>query len=302
MEKWIARHASSGQLATRSTQKLCLRHDPDSDDEMAQEDLCNELFGDYLSGAETAKRTCKIARMICKVRPNRHTEDTLLKIAKAGQSKTNACRNLHVLINQGKVLLPVPSISIAVLIAMRSATFAMRLIGTALGRTNDWLTSLGSSKAFDTSLVLAWQESLLIEMDCQHEDLLQALKVIVLSANTYFRTMRKHGVFIPDPDRQVVVRAGYDMVEGFSYLATKCYNAGLKLFRLRPKIHFQQHLTMNMSAGSKGLSVLNYSCWSDEDFVGRVARLSRSCHPATASFRTYQKALALYGAVLKPKS
>ena len=28
-----------------------LRHDPDSDDEMAQEDLCNELFGDYLSGA-----------------------------------------------------------------------------------------------------------------------------------------------------------------------------------------------------------------------------------------------------------
>ena len=28
-----------------------LRHDPDSDDEMVQEDLCNELFGDYLSGA-----------------------------------------------------------------------------------------------------------------------------------------------------------------------------------------------------------------------------------------------------------
>ena len=31
------------------------RRDPDSDDDMAQEDLCYELFGDYLSGVTLSK-------------------------------------------------------------------------------------------------------------------------------------------------------------------------------------------------------------------------------------------------------
>ena len=46
--------------------------------------------------------------------------------------------------------------------------------------------------------------------------------------------------------------------EAYSYLATKCYRAGVKLFRLRPKIHFQCHLTMNMALGSSGFSVLSF--------------------------------------------
>lgn len=32
-------------------------------------------------------------------------------------------------------------------------------------RDNDWPTSLGSAKAFDTSLVIAWEESILSSMD-----------------------------------------------------------------------------------------------------------------------------------------
>lgn len=44
--------------------------------------------------------------------------------------------------------------------------------------------------------------------------------------------------------------------EAFGYLASKCYAAGLKLFRLRPKIHFQHHLVLQMSVGRYGFSVL----------------------------------------------
>ena len=43
----------------------------------------------------------------------------------------------------------------------------------------------------------------------------------------------------------------------------------------------------------------DYSCWSDEDFVGRIARLSRSCHPSTCCFRSFQKALGLYNGLLR---
>ena len=49
--------------------------------------------------------------------------------------------------------------------------------------------------------------------DYRQHNLLQGFKVAVLSSNLYFRTIRKHGVFIPSPDRDVVVRAGQDMVD-----------------------------------------------------------------------------------------
>lgn len=47
--------------------------------------------------------------------------------------------------------------------------------------------------------------------------------------------------------------------EAYAYLAAKCFHAvpKMKLFRLRPKIHFQDHLTLNMEAGNQGFSVLS---------------------------------------------
>lgn len=45
--------------------------------------------------------------------------------------------------------------------------------------------------------------------------------------------------------------------EAFSYLATKSYHDGMKLFRLRPKVHFQQHLLEIMAAGPAGFNVLS---------------------------------------------
>ena len=37
-----------------------------------------------------------------------------------------------------------------------------------------------------------------------------------------------------------------------------------------------------------------WCCWSDEDYVGRIARLSRRCHPSTTVVRTLAKSLMAY--------
>lgn len=114
---------------------------------------------------------------------------------------------------------------------------------------------------------------------------------------------------------------------------------GMKLFRLRPKIHFQQHITMLLNLGDVGFSALSYlgsmrhlfrfihivlgclgtpllfflyivtqgdiwhnsdfSCWSDEDYIGRVSRLGRTCHPRTCALRCLEKALVLYSIQFK---
>ena len=38
----------------------------------------------------------------------------------------------------------------------------------------------------------------------------------------------------------------------------------------------------------------DYSCWSDEDLIGKVARLARTVHPALHGLRTLQKCLGGY--------
>ena len=42
------------------------------------------------------------------------------------------------------------------------------------------------------------------------------------------------------------------------------------------------------------LCIRDYSCWSDEDLVGRIARLGRTVHPSTHGLRTIEKSLGLY--------
>ena len=42
------------------------------------------------------------------------------------------------------------------------------------------------------------------------------------------------------------------------------------------------------------LSPLATCCWSDEDYIGRVSRVSRSVHGATVAIATMRKALGFY--------
>lgn len=59
---------------------------------------------------------------------------------------------------------------------------------------------------------------------------------------------------------------------------------------------FWFHVSYYLICGRFQPSMANsdYSCWSDEDFIGKVCRITRSNHPSTASFRTFQKCLGLY--------
>lgn len=60
---------------------------------------------------------------------------------------------------------------------------------------------------------LPFCQTWLPSQDCWQDGFLQGLKVAVVAANMYFRTMRNHGVFIPAADRQVVVQAGEKMLD-----------------------------------------------------------------------------------------
>lgn len=49
--------------------------------------------------------------------------------------------------------------------------------------------------------------------------------------------------------------------------------------------------------GPGDYNVLNpaaLACWADEDFVGRVARVARKCHPIQQAFGTMTRCLMMY--------
>lgn len=76
-------------------------------------------------------------------------------------------------------------------------------------------------------------------------------------------------------------------------------NANLKLFYMRPKVHmFEEigNLLHTTEENGQTLSPLTSACWSDEDFIGRVSRISRATHGLTATIMTLRRSLGLYAA------
>ena len=53
-------------------------------------------------------------------------------------------------------------------------------------------------------------------------------------------------------------------------------------------------IALLMSSTSPTLNPMAVACWSDEDYIGRVSRISRACHGLTCSLATMRKALGNY--------
>ena len=85
--------------------------------------------------------------------------------------------------------------------------------------------------------------------------------------------------------------------EGYSQLASLAHSKGFKLFRLRPKLHMLYEIGIQLKPAKLGgyvLSPISTCCWSDEDYIGKVSRVSRSCHGATQSIGAMRKVLGVY--------
>lgn len=155
-----------------------------------------------------------------------------------------------------------------------------------------WIQSISQSSP-NVSFQVSNPSFFLDPKDCSKDTFVQAFAYGIAAANLFFSTLRQYGVWVPEPDRSVVVDAGHQMLdlqfesnllismiflicecnvwslrmlsplcetckEAFSYLATRSFHEGLKLFRLRPKIHFQAHLTLQLALGKQGFNIMSF--------------------------------------------
>ena len=160
-----------------------------------------------------------------------------------------------------------------------------------------------NAKGADTTLVLTWLVfyiTLIYDSPRQQADrgLLGAMLQTAQGFLDYVGVMHGHGLFLRRSCANVMLRAGYRFLRGYVYLAEESYSQGRAGgFNFRPKVHFFHHslrdleLQLRDSDREWFMSHAVWNCEANEDFIGRLARISRRVSSRTCTLRTLQRYL-----------
>jgi hypothetical protein len=154
-----------------------------------------------------------------------------------------------------------------------------------------WIGCKGS----DTMILFHWLVFFLGILDVrpEHEYLVKAMKETCQACINYFDLMYPAGLWLHKDIAEQVRINGLTYIRGYAYLAKACLNLGLPGFGLKPKLHSHHHQVMEIhDALRRGaeyvLSPLCFSCEVNEDFIGRVCRITRGVSQRTVKLRTLQ--------------
>ena len=160
-----------------------------------------------------------------------------------------------------------------------------------------WVNAKGS----EVTLLMMWLDFFLgslLKSPKQEADkmLLKAMHQTIHGGLTYTGVTHGHGIWLPRSCSQIQLRGGFAFLRGYAWLAEYCTSQHVSGFRLRPKLHYFHHLLVEtreqLSTGSEfSLSSVLWLCESNEDFIGRLSRVSRRVASRTAALRTTQRYL-----------
>lgn len=112
--------------------------------------------------------------------------------------------------------------------------------------------------------------------------------------NTFFEELYAHDCWIPRRDAIKIVQAGNFFMKAYLYMAHQQYLQKKIGYALLPKLHFFHEIIHEMERqidlnASWVYSPLVESCSMDEDFVGRLAIVTRHVNPRLMCLRTLQR-------------
>ena len=130
-----------------------------------------------------------------------------------------------------------------------------------------------------------------------HHQLFSAMMETLQGGLNYIGIYHGHGMFLTPSCAKFMVKAGYRLLKGYCYLAQRCVGEHRKFFALRPKVHYYHHMLVEMATQLErgDAAILNapsmFNSESNEDFIGRVSRISRRVSPRLITMRTLQRYL-----------
>ena len=155
-----------------------------------------------------------------------------------------------------------------------------------------------NSKGSDTKLLLQWLSfTLAIELYHPtvggHTGLLKAMQQ-VCSACLGILGVHRHGLFMERSCARLLYGHILTFLRGYTYLGRRAIQLNIRAFIQKPKCHALHHVGMSLKqqllTGSELiLSPQFASCDINEDFIGRVSRLSRRVGIRHCDFRVCQR-------------
>lgn len=109
---------------------------------------------------------------------------------------------------------------------------------------------------------------------------LKLMRQTCLAAVDYFSVLNHHGLWLRRPCAMAAQVELTKFVVGYGMLASRCLNDQFNGWAVKPKLHLMKHAHLEMHEWlAAGLEILpNYNvhnCEQNEDYIGRVCRLSR---------------------------
>lgn len=114
--------------------------------------------------------------------------------------------------------------------------------------------------------------------------------------NAFMRGIYESDVFIPSAVALSLSNSLYLFLKVYMWQAAKAYDLGEPSFPLYPKLHWVHEVAHLMRRQGRmcdfAFNPASYSCSLDEDFIGRLATITRCVSPRLNAKRTLQRYLA----------
>jgi hypothetical protein len=145
-------------------------------------------------------------------------------------------------------------------------------------------------KAANCRVVISWLAGLALEHSLQHPSAYNNTKAVCCWAvNECHYCMEHSDRYFSDDYRKRVLVALDAFLTAYSALARMSIDAGKNRWRVVPKMHYMKHTCLDIVKTNRNPAY--YHCFTDEDFVGRVAKSSSQLHRTTCMLRILERYL-----------
>ena len=130
--------------------------------------------------------------------------------------------------------------------------------------------------------------------DESHVTLLRAVRETLTGGLNFVGIMHSHDLFLNPTCAAYMHSSGLTLLRGYVFLAHTAMSQSLRLFSLRPKLHYFAHTLWELQGQLESndphiMSPSIFNCESNEDLVGKIARLSRRVSPRMCSQRVLDR-------------
>eukprot|EP00969_Alexandrium_andersonii_P340743 15061149-Alexandrium_andersonii.AAC.1 len=105
-------------------------------------------------------------------------------------------------------------------------------------------------------------------------------------------TIDTAGMWMSPEQRSTAYTAGRRFLQTYQSLAAKNFEARVCNYKLRPKMHFFQHVVLNFKTSSANPKY--HQTFMDEDMMGRLSKLYRRVHSGKSGTGGMRRAMQRY--------